>query len=438
MIFPFPLARHPIPMHPNRRHALTRLLALGASLGPAGSFGHEAAKAATADWSTTASGRAAADLVRTLAARVQAAQAPGLSWALIANGQVVNMGACGHADLATGAPMQPDSLVSTASVTKTFTGALLMREVERGRCVLDEAAERHLPFALRHPLHPQAPMTLRHLLTHTSGLADDGPSYLASYACGDPAEPLGAWLLHALHGEAAQAKPPFHADAPGRRHAYSNVGYGLLGLVLERLHGRPFADVLRAELLDPLGMPLSFMLLRNMPSEAMAQRTLATPYERLDNRNPWPRLVDRLAKGEPLPMPSGGDRQQALCNYGFPTLADGLLRSSAMELSRFALALLHGGELDGRRVLRAETIAQMFSDQLGALPPDARPTRYQQGLTWRGLGEGIWAHFGSDPGTAAALAVRQQDGRGLVMLSNSVGARPLMGQLVMAWMTARV
>jgi CubicO group peptidase (beta-lactamase class C family) len=390
-----------------RRVALVQLAGLSAVVAAASARSSTAAEAFTGG----------------LAARLHAEHVPGLSWALITDGQLLHSGAWGFADLASQRPMRADTLVSTASVTKAFTGALLMQFCEQGRCALDDAADRHLPFRLRHP--SQMPITLRHLLTHTSGLADDSHGYQASYACGDPQATLSDWLRARLD----VAQPPFHADAPGQRHAYSNVGYGLLGLVLEGLGGKPYEALLRERLLTPLDMVRSRVLLRGLKPDA-----LATGYAHVPPGKSLNAPADRLAQGAPIALPSDAGQHQALCHYGFATVSDGLLRSSAAELARFALALLHGGALEGKRVLRAKTIEQMFGDQLVALPAPMKPERYQQGLTWRGLGEGVWAHFGTDPGAAAALALRLKDGRGLAMLANSSRARPLLSRFVAQWM----
>lgn len=385
--------------------------------------------------SASASGPEA--LIEALPERLRAAQVPGLSWAFVERGVLRHHGAWGLADLSTQRALRADTLLGTASVTKVFTGALLLQLVEQGRCALDDDAQLHLPFALRHPAHPERPITLRHLLTHTSSLADAPAAYAASYACGDPAQRMGDWLREALHGPAAQAAPPFHPEAPGQRHAYSNVGYGLLGLVVERLQGKPWASCLHESLLAPLGMVRSRVLLQGLDAEARA-RELAVPHEFLPAGKDAAEPVSRLALGAPQPLSEGQGALQPLCAYSFATQSDGLLRSSAPELARFALALLQGGELDGRRILRRDSLAELFRDQLGPLPASARP-RYIQGLTWRGLGEGEarhWAHFGSDPGTAAALALRPRDGRAIALLANGGRARPLLGRLVAEWMAA--
>jgi CubicO group peptidase (beta-lactamase class C family) len=371
-----------------------------------------------------------------LPARLVQARVVGLSWVVLTDRLVTQQGAWGFADLASRRAMEAGTPMATASVTKTFTAALLMQQVEQGRCSLDDAADRHLTFALRHPLYPTAPVTLRHLLTHTSGLSDDPPSYLASYACGDPSRPMDDWLQEAFHGVAARARPPFHAEPPGTRHEYSNVGFGLLGLVLERLSRRRFDVLLKEDLLGPLGMKHSFVLLRNGPAGTRDTAALATPYEAVTMGKALAPPADRLARGEPI-QDERGYGQQALCAYGFATQSDGLVRSSAVELAAYARALLQGGQLHATRVLREDSVRQMFSHALAGLPTASRPARYEQGLAWRGLGAGVWAHFGSDPGAAAAVALRPQDGGAVILLANSSGARPLMGRLVQEWMSQR-
>jgi CubicO group peptidase (beta-lactamase class C family) len=415
-------------MPSTRRQALSQFLGVGAALA------HP-----SQSWARTPPTADATDaFLQTLPAQLQAAHVPGLSWALIGQGQLLGTGAWGFADLARRQPMRADTQLQTASVTKTFTTTLLMQEVERGRCALDDDAQQHLPFALRNPAHPQHSITLRHLLTHSSGLADDGPAYTASYGCGDPTTALRDWLQEALHGEAARAKPPFHTAAPGQRHAYSNVGFGLLGLVLEGINAQPFPTVLSQGLLLPLGMARSRTLLKDLaPLEP--SRDMATPYQFQPENQPPSPLSQRLAKGEPWPVPNGLGQQQALCHYSFASMSDGLLRSTADDLSHFALALLHGGHWQGQRIMREPSLAQMFSLQIPSVPASARP-RYAQGLAWRGLGDDearrVWAHFGTDPGAAAALALRPHDGRAVVMLANSSRARPLLGRFVDSWMAA--
>jgi len=343
--------------------------------------------------------------------RLAAAQVPGLALVAIDGGSIVHQAGFGWADLAARRPMSPDTLSMTASVTKTFTGTAVMQLREQGRLEPDTPVDALLPFAVRHPGFAGRPVTIHQLLTHTAAIAD-GPAYEASYACGDPTTQLHDWLRAAFTGGGG-----FHPWAPGERHAYSNVGFGLLGLVVERLSGMPFERYCRQAILAPLGMARSRFLLAGLE-----RADHATPYEAVPaGRVPGAAL--REAGWVPGPAPAEAS-QVPHCLYSFATVSDGLLRSSAVELARFAMAWLHGGELEGRRILGAGSVAEMLREQ--AVP---QPAGYRQGLVWRGLGAGVWAHMGRDPGVAAALQIRPADGRGVVLLANGSRARPLVGQL---------
>ncbi|MFG6441465.1 serine hydrolase domain-containing protein [Roseateles sp. LKC17W] len=341
--------------------------------------------------------------------RMQQAQVPGLALAVIEGGQVLHATAFGWADLAARRPMAADTLLNIASVTKVFTCAAVLQWHERGRLDLDGPLDAHLPFEMRHP--SGAAVTARQLLTHTAAIAD-GPAYAASYACGDPQTPLQAWLSQPGHVQ-------FHATPPGERHAYSNVGYGLLGLAVERLSGQPFPVACEQALLAPLGMRRSRVSIAGLD-----RASHATPYEFVPAGKPLPTAL--TSPEPPLEADGGAGQQVPLCLYSFATVSDGLLRSSVLELARFARAVLGGGELQGRRVLRAASVAEMLADQ-GA--PVAERAGYRQGLAWRGLGQGVWAHMGRDPGVAAALQIHPASGRGVVVLANGSRARPLVGQL---------
>ncbi|MGQ3051599.1 MAG: serine hydrolase domain-containing protein [Roseateles sp.] len=348
--------------------------------------------------------------------RLGQAQAPGLAMAVVDGGEVVHSTAFGWADLAAQRPMSPSTLLGTASVTKVFTCAAVLQFQDQGRLDLDAPVDEWLSFKLRHP--SGRPITTRQLLTHTAAIAD-GPAYEASYACGDPQTSLGTWLR-----DAVAAGGQFHPWAPGERHAYSNVGYGLLGLLVERLSGQPFAAACKRTVLAPLGMARSRFLVAGLD-----RAVRATPYEFVPAGKPLP---THLLAAEP-PQAVDGGQQVPLCPYSFATVSDGMLHSSALELARFALAVLGGGALDGRRILRTDTVAAMLSDQQAPVPERAG---YRQGLAWRGLGGGMWAHFGRDPGVAAALQIHPASGRGVVLLSNGSRARPLVAKLaneVVAW-----
>ncbi len=173
-------------------------------------------------------------------------EGPGFGW----------KGASGIASEATGAAMLPDDQFAIDSVAKTMTATLVMRLVEDGRLGLDDPIARRLPSSLVQGLHVfegrsySDEITVRHLLNHTSGIADDWrcPGFLELVA-GDlerrwtPEETVDYIKEH--------CEPHF---PPGGGFWYSDTGYNLLGLLIERITGTPLHDAYRELLLDPLGM----------------------------------------------------------------------------------------------------------------------------------------------------------------------------------------
>jgi CubicO group peptidase (beta-lactamase class C family) len=114
------------------------------------------------------------------------------------------------------------------------------------------------------------------------------------------------------------------------------------------------------------------------------------------------------------------------CLYSFATPPDGLARTNAQELVRLLLAYLHGGSLNGHRLLKTSTVAKILSKQpVGQPTSDTQGAARVQGLTWYGqkkLGPGlIWGHSGDDPGVVTLMALRPADRSGVVVMTNSSG-----------------
>ena len=139
-----------------------------------------------------------------------------------------------------------------------MTNAAILQLRDEGRFALDDPINFYLPFAVVHPRYPNLPITYRHLLTHTGGL-NDGDAYDASYACGDPTVSLGRWIegYFTPGGIYYDADQNFLDQPPGERYSYSNVGYGLLGYLVESISGQSLAEYTRLRLFEPLGMDSS-------------------------------------------------------------------------------------------------------------------------------------------------------------------------------------
>jgi CubicO group peptidase (beta-lactamase class C family) len=181
------------------------------------------------------------DVFERWAARIHA---PGLAWGLVRDGALVDGGGIGTARVGLDAPVDPDVVFRIASMTKSFTAAALMSLVVEGRVRLDEPAATYVPplAAWRGPTTDGPPITVRHLVSMEAGLPNDDP-------WADRHNDMGAREMDAL----LEAGAVF-AWTPGVRFEYANLGWGLVGRVIEAAAGVTTQDLVRTRLLEPLGM----------------------------------------------------------------------------------------------------------------------------------------------------------------------------------------
>lgn len=231
----------------------------------------------------------------------------------------------GFQDIARRLPVDPArTLFRPGSVSKLFTWVAVMQLVEQGKLDLDTDVNAYLgDFRIKDRF--DAPVTLRHILTHTAGFEDGAFGYLI---VDDPARimPLE---------EAMRRYEPARVNPPGAQTAYSNYATALAGLIVAKVSGLPFNDYVRENIFEPLGMTGS---------------TFEEPLP--------PALADRMAVSYELE--AGGfvaKPFEIIANFG----PAGGQSAPAADMIRFAQAILNGGELDGRRILRKETVDQMLS-----------------------------------------------------------------------------
>jgi D-alanyl-D-alanine carboxypeptidase len=188
-----------------------------------------------------------------LGARVDAAAedalreipAAGLSIAVVRHGEPVLAKGYGYADLAERVPASAATIYRLASITKEFTGAAILHLAEEGRLSLDDRIDDYLPD---YPGEGRR-ITIRQLLSHTSGLSDVAVLPLLEGSGG-----VGIDRDQLIDVVASQ---PLDAE-PGTEHSYSNVGFILLGIVIEHVTGTTYADYLQDEILRPLGLDRTF------------------------------------------------------------------------------------------------------------------------------------------------------------------------------------
>lgn len=170
------------------------------------------------------------------------ARGPGVAVAVTRAGDVIHRAGYGLADLEWSIPIGTDTVLGLGSLTKPFTASAILLLERNGKLRLDEAVDAYL---LGYPMHG-ARITLRHLLTHTSGI----PNYVTL---------SGFWEAMARRDlTASELRTQFEAlpleFAPGSRYRYNNSGYHLLGMVVEAVSGMPFETFLHKRIFAPLGM----------------------------------------------------------------------------------------------------------------------------------------------------------------------------------------
>ena len=273
---------------------------------------------------------------------------PGLAACIVKAGQVVWSKGYGWADIEKRVPMDPVlTLQNIGSISKTVVATAVMQLWERGKFQLDDDVSERLPFAVRSPSHPDTPITYRQLLTHRSGIADS-LAYRSSYACGDPRLPLEAWIkaYFTPDGRYYQKKDNFHPWKPGEKRDYSNIGFGLLGYLVERVCGVPLPQYTKKNVFEPLEMKRTGWLLSEIDLAAHA-----VPYAPAPDGDPPGEELEAYRKfglvaGEVVRDPVSGNHRP-LCLYSFPNYPDGSLRTSVNQLARLLLAYVDDGSFGG-------------------------------------------------------------------------------------------
>ncbi|MBI5684442.1 MAG: beta-lactamase family protein [Verrucomicrobia bacterium] len=273
---------------------------------------------------------------------------------------VACLDAVGFSDLAAKKPMRADDLFWIASMTKPLTATCVLMLQDEGMLSVEDPVEKHLPefkgqwmvagrgkdtLTLKHPARP---ITLRDLLTHTSGIANVEPPR--------PTCSLAELVM-------AYAHRPLLFE-PGSAWAYSTAGINVLGRVVEVVSGRPFAEFLDARLLKPLGMKDTTF----WPTPAQARRVAKAYQPRegggLEEAGNY-FIKGPLTSRDRTPFPGGG------------------LYSTAPDLVRFHRMILNDGESGGRRYVSKAAVGQMTRTQTGELK-----TGFVEGMSF-GLGWGV-------------------------------------------------
>ncbi len=287
---------------------------------------------------------------------------------------VAQLEAVGKANLETGQAMKPDAIFWIASMTKPITATGIMILQQEGKLSVDDPVAKYIPelATLKGRDGKPAIVTLKHLLTHTSGMMLDA----------DPKTAREAKTLSDLIP--VYAKAPLRFE-PGSKWEYCQSGINSLGRVIEVVSGQSLPDFFAQRILGPLGMKDTTFY----PTEEQARR-IATPYAK--NGDTLTPATVRLLQGHPV---TSHDRYPA---------ANGGLYSTASDYGRFCQMLLNDGELDGTHILKPESVKMMRTIQTGDIKTGFTPgngwglgvcvVREPQGVTAM-LSPGTFGHGGA-------------------------------------------
>ena len=302
-----------------------------------------------------------------IAGEMPASGVPGMAYAVVADGEITSVGAHGVVKIGGDSAVTPDTAFLTGSISKSFTALAVMQLVEAGKIDLDTEVSSYLD---RFSARPAGAITIRQLLSHTSGFSTLQGNVSHTDTTGGKDE------LARRVDQLADVTP---ADAPNQKWEYSNTNYQILGRVVEVVSGQQYQAYVATNILEPVGMDHSFV------ADGEVHESMATGHR------PW------FGTKRPL----SGNRTDS------GTAPQGGIVASASDLARYLLMMMNGRD----DVLRAESKTLMMRPAGAASP--------SYGLGWFvDSGNGTVSHSGTSPGYESLATMVPSRKMGVVVLVN--------------------
>jgi CubicO group peptidase (beta-lactamase class C family) len=348
---------------------------------------------------------------------------PGIAVAVIKNDRIVYQKAYGFANIAKKIAVTMDTPFNVGSISKTILATGIMQKIEQGKISLaDELTGMNLSFDPNNALNQNDGITLRHLVTHTSGIRDSegyGCSYyvhesdvslfnlFGDESCPEKAtiDPTTFFANDYFNENGRYVMDGVHNDDedgfPDMTHEYSNVAAGLAGYAVEQKLNIDVSNSMKQSIFKPLKM-----------------NNTAWRHTELSEANPKAVQYTLDEDLDPIEIPE----------YSYPTFYDGDLNTSANDLAKFLITIINGGEYQNNRILNQATVDTMLSSQTEVLNQ-----RDSQGVFWYWNGAFV-GHCGGDPGTNAIMQYNTATKTGIVVLMNGedgyLGNEEAEGQLL--------
>ena len=309
--------------------------------------------------------------------RMQEVNMPGLALAVTDQERLLEVATFGYADITSRSPVQADTMFEIGSIGKSFTNIALMQLHDEGRLDLHAPVSRYLPWFDVQSDHEL--ITTHHLMSHTSGLGSGTD--------------IGS---HGLY-EAWALRDSRTGSAPGSHFRYSNVGYKVLGFLLEELDGCPYQESIQRRVLDPLGMRHSH------PVIGYDTRKLAA--------------VGYRSFYDDRPEHVAHDLVPAMwTEYG---VGDGCQASTAGDMATYLRMFMNGGTGPDGRIVSEESFRLMTQKVIAT--PQWGGAHYGYGLILTNIdGHSYLGHGGSTTGFVSAMIADVDEGIGVVVLINGL------------------
>lgn len=350
------------------------------------------------DWAVVPEGIDTGQWDSRMAEHMRSGCFPALSVAVVDEGGEILRAAWGYTHVEARTPATTSTPFMAASVSKAVGGLALVAAAEDGLLDFDDEVSDLVGFEVRNRrVGDVPPIRMRHLATHTSGIADNWDVLGDTYVAGDSELGLGAFLESYLSpgGERFDRSDNYFAWPPGREWMYSNVGTALAALAVQVQANEPYDAYCRRRLFDPLGLQSTGWFLADFPEPDLVARPHQATWEGWRVRE----------------------------HYGYPTYPDGQLRATASDLGRLLRLTIGDGEVDGVRVL-APGVREELTQRVPVRGIDdwfLREYFTAQHLFWFSTDLGsrrIVGHNGGDFGVSTEFFFDPRTDVGVVVLTN--------------------
>ncbi|WP_103071501.1 serine hydrolase domain-containing protein [Aquimarina sediminis] len=331
----------------------------------------------------------------------------GFSVAIVDNNKIRYQNSFGYADIEKNKKFSKHTIQNIGSISKTFIALAVMKAVEQDKLDLDTNINTYLPFDIIHPYHPQKPITVRHLATHTSGITD-GEVYYKSYVFENPTgvdptiypedyQPIieliktnikldeSIFFENVLSSSGKwYSEGNFLENPPGEKYNYSNIGAALAAFVVESATGISYEEYTKKYIFDPLRMDATGWRFNEVNMQNHATLYYAKDFE--------------------VPQ------------YSLITKADGGLITNTSDFSKYLIEMLKGYHGNGKLLSKA-SYKEMFSFQT----KHNEIKEAEGGIFWDIYDNRTIGHDGGDPGIRTISLFDPIKNRGYYFMTNTSG-----------------